>query len=448
MANEPERPIERLLRAAAKKRRDEAGVPLALHPATRRLLQGEVARKYAKPGRRTRRFAEMLGQLWPRFAGGAAIFAVLALAVYVFVPGSGNDKPEALLARNEPMPAAPQAKQPLPPPSAKVAATPASPAPAPQAMPSTVEFADKSSPALATPARRFGADQDSLSKDRLAMPLERAAGEKITAAAAPRLAGRKGAAETKTEASGGSPVQAPAGAVSGTLEQRYGLAGRAVPPASMPTAPASPPPVATTPPAATVVAANESVKLTADEPAQSRLTFKSLANVASANGIKPASATADSLLNYTDGARSGAMNGSATQWFAQVAPVSKAKTALADKASPAHPVLASFQVEQAGPALRIVDGDGSVYSGYVQIAAAARRQRSTKAESSATTRAPQTLGAVLEEPPAASRDSDQPAQPAYFFRVAGTNRSLNNKVVFTGNLMTATNLALSLPAAP
>ena len=52
MANEPERPIEKLLRAAAKKRRDEAGAPFELHPADRRLLQGEVARKFAKPQRR------------------------------------------------------------------------------------------------------------------------------------------------------------------------------------------------------------------------------------------------------------------------------------------------------------------------------------------------------------------------------------------------------------
>ena len=126
-------------------------------------------------------------------------------------------------------------------------------------------------------------------------------------------------------------------------------------------------------------------------------------------------------------------------------PEAKAKAALADKATPAHPVLASFQVEQAGPALRIVDGDGSVYSGYVQLAAAARRQRATKAENSAATRAPQTLGAALEESPAASLNSDQLAQPAYFFRVAGTNRSLNKKVVFTGNLTAATNLVLFQP---
>src|ERR1035437_8001985 len=432
MANEPERPIERLLRAAAKKRRDESGAPLELHPATRRLLQGEVARKYAKPGREKRGFAEMLGQLWPRFAGGAAIFAVLALAVYVLVPGPDNGKPKALLAKNEPFLRVQQAKQPLPSASAEVATTPASPTPAPSAVPQAVAFADKPAPALATPARRLGTEQEELPKDRIAMPVELAAGKKVTAAAAPQLADRKEVAEAKVEASVGPVAQVPAGAVSGALERRYGVGRQPVPPARLTAAPA----------AATVVAADESASLAGDKAAQPGFAYKSLAEVASANRPKPASTTTDSLLRYAAEDRSGAKPGSTTQWFAQVTPESKTKLALADKAAPAHPVLASFQVEQAGPALRIVDGDGSVYSGYVQIAAAARRQRSTKAESSTGTRAPQTLGAVIEEIPTASRDSDHSAQPSYFFRVAGTNRSLNKKVVFTGNLTMATNLVL------
>jgi hypothetical protein len=442
MANEPERPIESLLRAAAKKRRDESGVPLELHPANRRLLQGEVARKYAKPVSEKRSFAEMFGQLWPRFAGGAAIFAVLALAVYVLVPGPDKGKPETLLAKNEPLLRKDQAKQPLPSQPLVVAMTPASPTPAPGAVPQAVAVADKPAPALATPVRRLGTDQEALAKDRLAIPLEVAAGKKVTATAAPQLADRKEVAEAKVEASGGPLAQVPAGAVSGALERRYGLASQPIPPASMPAAPASPAPVATPPAAVTVVAANESASLAGDKAAQSGFAYKSLAEVASANRPKPASTTTDSLLRYAAEAHYGAKPSGTTQWFAQVTPESKTKFALADKAAPAHPVLASFQVEQAGPALRIVDGDGSVYSGYVQIAAAARRQRSTKAESSTATRAPQTLGAVIEEIPTASRDSDHSAQPSYSFRVAGTNRSLNKKVVFTGNLTMATNLVL------
>ena len=45
---EPERDIEKTLRAYAKKRREEAGAPAEMHPATRRLLQGEVARLRGK----------------------------------------------------------------------------------------------------------------------------------------------------------------------------------------------------------------------------------------------------------------------------------------------------------------------------------------------------------------------------------------------------------------
>src|ERR1039457_2461220 len=116
MANEPERPIEKLLRAAAKKRRDEAGAPLELHPATRRLLQGEVARTFAKPKRESRSFIEALGQLWPRVAGGVAIFAVLVLAGYVLLPVPDKSKRGALMAKNDPMPRARPSVQPPPPP--------------------------------------------------------------------------------------------------------------------------------------------------------------------------------------------------------------------------------------------------------------------------------------------------------------------------------------------
>jgi len=42
---EPERDIKKLLRAYAKRRRAKAGDAFTLHPATRRLLQGEVARQ-------------------------------------------------------------------------------------------------------------------------------------------------------------------------------------------------------------------------------------------------------------------------------------------------------------------------------------------------------------------------------------------------------------------
>ena len=45
MPSEPENKIEELLKAYAKKRQEEAGAPFEMHPATRKLLQGEVARR-------------------------------------------------------------------------------------------------------------------------------------------------------------------------------------------------------------------------------------------------------------------------------------------------------------------------------------------------------------------------------------------------------------------
>src|SRR4051812_6051946 len=71
---EPERPIEKALRETAKKRREELGAPLEIHPATRNLLQGEVARQF-KPGRQSPRSGWRLS-LWP----GLAFALVLVLA--------------------------------------------------------------------------------------------------------------------------------------------------------------------------------------------------------------------------------------------------------------------------------------------------------------------------------------------------------------------------------
>jgi len=87
-----------------------------------------------------------------------------------------------------------------------------------------------------------------------------------------------------------------------------------------------------------------------------------------------------------------------------------------------------------------------VYSGYVQIADTVRLPRSAKAEAAVGGRAAGAQGMMLDQKPAVRADADQRAPQTYFFRVTGTNRSLNQAVVFTGNLMAATNLASFLPS--
>ena len=74
---EPERHIEKLLRGYAKKRREESGAPLELHPATRRLLQGEVARRASR--KRADSFFPALIAGLRRRAVLVSCFAVLVL---------------------------------------------------------------------------------------------------------------------------------------------------------------------------------------------------------------------------------------------------------------------------------------------------------------------------------------------------------------------------------
>src|SRR5258707_6473501 len=96
---EPERKIEKLLRAYAKKRRADAGNPLQLHPATRRLLQGEVARRAKKPDEE-----EASMTLWELFRQRWALLAGFALIVFfgaaLFLPAlsSAKKKSQALTA--------------------------------------------------------------------------------------------------------------------------------------------------------------------------------------------------------------------------------------------------------------------------------------------------------------------------------------------------------------
>ena len=136
-----------------------------------------------------------------------------------------------------------------------------------------------------------------------------------------------------------------------------------------------------------------------------------------------------------------------SQRYAQVTTGKKAKLP--------RPVLTSFQVEQSGSELRIVDGDGSVYKGY--IAASDSMARSRAADYGAVP-APAAARATKSTDASATRhEADRPLLQNYFFRVSGTNLSLQKQVVFTGSLLpaahtntlapTSTNLVLLKSAA-
>jgi hypothetical protein len=98
-------------------------------------------------------------------------------------------------------------------------------------------------------------------------------------------------------------------------------------------------------------------------------------------------------------------------------------------ASASTPVLASFDLQQSGQEVRIVDKDGSLYTGQVQPSAV-MAYSDLAAESRATT---EQLAIAPQNQPSA--DKNVPA--GFSFRVSGTNRSLNQLVIITGNLIAA-----------
>jgi hypothetical protein len=100
------------------------------------------------------------------------------------------------------------------------------------------------------------------------------------------------------------------------------------------------------------------------------------------------------------------------------------------------PVLNSFELEQNGSQVRILDADGSVYEGRITPALAPQGQagnRQTVSAPPAAARA-QTARLVADPNAGLAQSSDNDASAAFYnFRAVGTNRTLNQRVVFSGN---------------
>ena len=108
------------------------------------------------------------------------------------------------------------------------------------------------------------------------------------------------------------------------------------------------------------------------------------------------------------------------------------------------PVLASFEFQQNGTALAVVDHDGSVYNGTLQPVEPAVLDDLSKAkEELADTRAGK-LGAAQKEKDLGVVANTLSAAQNYSFRVAGFNRTLNQNVVFTGNVIGSSNVTANV----
>jgi hypothetical protein len=101
MPSEPDKKMDELLRTYARKRREDAGEPLEMHPATRRLLQAEAARLRPREATPQRTLWSWLALRWPRVGFAVGVFALLAVAVWNWMPDRSRSSSPSLLAKQE-----------------------------------------------------------------------------------------------------------------------------------------------------------------------------------------------------------------------------------------------------------------------------------------------------------------------------------------------------------
>ena len=462
MTDEPNKNIESQLKAWAQKRLDEAGPALELHPATRRLLQDEVSRTFPKSADAAEKKSARPFLSWPRFSIALPVVAVVAVMLALLAPFLARPKTKASfeLAQNRQLSLKEESRDAL------------TPKRLDQSLPSSDAPTKAPAPAVSTPA------------ETPALATERFAPEKAKASAVNRevaeadarkdleLALADKAKETTpplaqaAEAARGLSPESVRG--EGLLRQRYALA---------PTQAPKP---------------EDSV-----ERRQKNASVSQQSETKAAAGAGVGGAEGQLALNQAPvgGARPGApsavrrmtalaeQNTSVTDSFSLAVKPSEERTvnavSLGEQLSTRRPetvttafyaersgqpgrqfaqtqnyrrnfnsppmpdVLNSFRLEQSGQRIRIVDADNSIYEGQIE---------GSKQE-------PAVLGKLVNETPAVELKKAQPAAADetrarefpdgvagasgqnVWFRVAGTNRTLNLAVMFVGNLIVDTNAA-------
>lgn len=418
--------MDDLLKTYAKKRRAEAGAPMELHPATRRLLQAEVAKLKPVASAEPKSWLTSLWMFWPRIAFAAAIVVVGGIAVFSLYPPTGAKKNEVYFAKqdSETMSRDRYIREELD------AAPLRSLAPAKPADQPTVALSDEAkaadftlranspTPALAV-ADAFAEKNEALAKSQppVPMPLRRSSAAAGPMPSAPPASASEPVALNVTlaesramDVTSGKELKAET-----SLAEVTRLTGAAV---------------------ADKKKVDELAVATTSSPATA---VPAPADPAS-RGAAASAAEFNQQLNNTTA------RGYFTQTQVPVRPaVGKALP------NPETAVLSKFSIEQDGEVVRVVDGDGSVYEGKVVAADAMGR---TDLADRAGARATRQDNSVLRQKVAEQQVQQQQAQERFSyqladgqsptvwnFRARGTNRTLKqpvtiDAVVFNGVVVT------------
>ncbi|HXI51140.1 MAG TPA: hypothetical protein VNH84_06535 [Candidatus Saccharimonadales bacterium] len=412
MPNDPDNPntpMQDLLKAYAQQRRQEAGDQHDLHPATRRMLQDEVRRTHPpavapEPRSPLRRWLSR----WPALAIGFGCCMLLGLSVWL-LETQHNPKPVYVAKQTLAQPAAATAPAADAAPAANVALDDrrdqklplAAPAPAP------------------APTPRVQTEALSLAKSETLRAVEKPAGQPVPAVPpAPPSAPADGVRLSFAEAKKDQPQPAADAAAART---------RGVPavPAAVTTAPA-------------VAQKTEPLlTLNAPRPAENTELRNAVAGAENRRGRYM-------FLNQVQAAPPAPPN----------APTAKAVPFLqqATRAAQNNAVLARFELEQKGSQVRVIDADGSVYDGYFYGDTSQSADAATATAAGLADREKQAPKEKrLENVAAASQRANQANSTnvvnVFNIRVIGTNRTLQEPVELDAILVPQSALPASFNAA-
>ena len=431
---ETERRIEKLLRAFSKKRKADAGANLELHPANRRLLQDEVARSGKKSNVAGGSFWQMLFGSIPRLVVSLTVTSaliLLTLNIFVWQPAMRSSQSQAMLAQNKSSADKDlkKAETPAPPATPTVVvdqseAVVIAPVSAPTPVPEIATAKSKPTEAVALDERKDAVKE-----------IDRSGGAVI--ATAPSVNAPVVASQNVGGGFGGGGGGGRGGAGGGRGGRGGGGFGGARQDGN-----------ATLAANGTTSSANRDVgppasRAASDTPTDaSTLAFDKAAtpSLAVAEAASPASTAGAVRFSNLDAAGGQSATQATSQYFYRLR--------MADEAAGGVIVLDSFSVEQSGDQITVVDADGSKYSGIVQISAVNEENRSPVKQTSPVAQSPRLAAATPQRRELVATNSavsfadayqQQIASQNFSFRVTGTNRTLNQAVVFSGNLVASTN---------
>jgi hypothetical protein len=428
---EPERHIEKLLQALAKKRREQAGQPFELHPVARQELLREASRRAAKKSGGGF-FAQIFSGFGPRLAVALSAVAIVVIGIWVVRPLLNEKKETSTLAmadrpaerhaeKNEPAPAlAPPPESAAPPVAGSAgAAREETATPAAEARRSSGEVAAKTKSPNATPPT-IAVNSESARKDEAnRTPTAAVESPKQVAAVQPNSALDDLSKSTVAVA---TPVSPPAATYKNTPAANSFASANTADKA----------PSSTTPSLATNAVADMTTLAAADRETQKEV------NVVTAS----TSVNSSQTMNFDGAANSQAAEKlvPVSQHFYRVVAVPTVRQRGFGGGSAVPPLLASFRMEQNGQEIRVVDADGSVYTGSWQVAP---EQNSLPAPAGRTggLNFSGAIPAASSVRPAPAAENNFQALLNYSFRVSGTNRNLKERITFSGNFIPLSNLS-------